>query len=63
MYKRQLSQAARTIDALRAKVETEGPAVAAAADSTPQDSVPQDATPQDSPDTSDSVTDAPTDDA
>ncbi|PID97356.1 MAG: 50S ribosomal protein L10 [Actinomycetales bacterium] len=59
-----LSQAARTVDALRAKVETEGPAAptapqdsapqdaappeAAAVDDTPQDSVPQDATPQDS---------------
>ena len=63
-----LSQAARTIDALRAKVETEGGPVAPAPDSTPQDSVPQDSvlpdnTPQDSADTTDSVTDAPTDDA
>jgi large subunit ribosomal protein L10 len=63
-----LSQAARTLDALRVKVEAEGGPVAPAPDSTPQDSVPQDsvpqdATPQDSADTTDSVTDAPTDDA
>ncbi len=38
-----LSQAARAVDALRAKVETEGPV----APVTPADSIPQDATPQD----------------
>ena len=44
-----LSQAARTVDALRAKVEAQGPVAAAAApaDTTPQDAVPQDAAPQD----------------
>ena len=48
-----LSQAARTVDALRAKVEAQGPA-APVQDATPQDSTPQDST---------SVSDAPTDDA
>ncbi|MCA0178802.1 MAG: 50S ribosomal protein L10 [Actinobacteria bacterium] len=45
-----LSQAARTVDALRAKVETEGPAAAAAPQDTveaPQDSAPADV--QDAP--------------
>ncbi len=54
-----LSQAARTIDALRSKV-AEGAPVAAAApqDAVPQDSAPQDGTPQDS-----TPQDTPADDA
>ena len=46
-----LSQSARVIDALRAKVEAEGPAApqdeAAPQDAAPQDAAPQDAAPQD----------------
>ncbi len=41
-----LSQAARLVEALRAKAEADGPATPA--DSVPQDSVPQDSVPQDS---------------
>ncbi|HRW19808.1 MAG TPA: 50S ribosomal protein L10 [Dermatophilaceae bacterium] len=52
-----LSQAARTVDALRAKVEAQGPATAAS----PQDATPQDATPQDSPATEDIQDAAPAD--
>ncbi len=40
-----LSKAARTVDALRAKVESEGGSAAAG----PQDSIPQDSVPQDAP--------------
>ena len=40
-----LSKAARTVDALRAKVESEGGSAAA----DPQDSIPQDSVPQDAP--------------
>ena len=40
-----LSQAARTVDALRAKVETQGPASAAPVDEAPADETPADAAP------------------
>jgi large subunit ribosomal protein L10 len=42
-----LSQSARLIEALRAKVEADGPQDAAPQDAAPQDAAPQDAAPQD----------------
>ena len=55
-----LSQAARTVDALRAKVAESGQVADTPQDSVPQDAAPQDAAPQDSE--SADVQDAPTQD-